>query len=105
MNSLHCKLYNYKINSTNYYTAIINTSNSIFQATQTRFADVLGNKDALLAAVSCPKFKLRWLRDEGRRQVKELLIAECGTIAPVAEKTASAPTKSAIPGDRMDFFG
>lgn len=40
-----------------------------------------------------------------RQQVKELLIAECGTIAPVAEKNASVPTKSAIPGDGMDFFG
>lgn len=39
--------------------------------------------------------------------MKELLIAEaeCGTNAPVAEKTASVPTKSTIPGDGMDFFG
>ncbi|KAL0151071.1 hypothetical protein M9458_053584, partial [Cirrhinus mrigala] len=75
-------------------------------AFQTRFADVLDNRDALLAAVSCPKFILRWLRDDGRRQqVKELLKAECGTIAPVEEKTASVSTKSPIPIDGMDFFG
>ncbi|KAJ8398201.1 hypothetical protein AAFF_G00430450 [Aldrovandia affinis] len=77
---------------------------SIVQAIQTRFAGVLDNKDALLAAVSCPKFKLRWLRDEGRRkQVKELLTAECRTTAPAAQSPASVPTTSASQGE-MDFF-
>lgn len=37
--------------------------------------------------------------------MKQLLIAECGTVAPVAEETTSVPAKSAIPGDGMDFFG
>lgn len=32
--------------------------NSVKMAIQTRFASVLDDKDALLAAVSCPKFKL-----------------------------------------------
>ncbi|KAK0133195.1 putative AC9 transposase [Merluccius polli] len=78
----------------------------IVNAIQTRFADVLDSKDALLAAVSCPKFKTRWLRDEDRKQrVKELLMAECASIAPVAEAAASVPAKSAVPGDGMDFFG
>ncbi|MED6243350.1 hypothetical protein ATANTOWER_018796 [Ataeniobius toweri] len=36
---------------------------AIVQAIQTRFAGVLDDKDALLAAVSCTKFKLRWLKD------------------------------------------
>ncbi|XP_030578927.1 uncharacterized protein LOC115775864 [Archocentrus centrarchus] len=77
---------------------------AIVQAIQTRFASVLDHKDALLAAVSCPKFKLRWLRDAGRReQVKELLTAECCTTAPAAQSPASVPTTSTTQGE-MDFF-
>ena len=32
-------------------------------------------------------------------------MAECASIAPVAEAAASVPAKSAVPGDGMDFFG
>ncbi|XP_070409967.1 uncharacterized protein [Nothobranchius furzeri] len=76
------------------------------QAIQIRFAGVLDDKDALLAAASCPKFKLRWLRDAGRReQVKQLLTAECCTTAPLANNPASVPsaTTSSSQGE-MDFF-
>lgn len=81
--------------------------NHIFQAIQTAFADVLDNKDAHLAAVSSPKFKLRWLRDDRRRQqVKELLTAECRRAAWAIEGPAPVPTASTIPVDaEMDFFG
>uniref|UniRef100_A0A3B4FBI5 BED-type domain-containing protein n=1 Tax=Pundamilia nyererei TaxID=303518 RepID=A0A3B4FBI5_9CICH len=64
-----------------------------FTAIQTRFTGVLDNKDALLAAASCPKFKLQWLRDTGRRErVKQLLTAECCTTAPLAKNPASVPS-------------
>ncbi|KAA0706661.1 Torsin-1A Dystonia 1 protein [Triplophysa tibetana] len=69
--------------------------NAIVQAIQTRFAGVLDDKYALLEAVSCPKFKLHWLRDAGTiEQVKELPTAECH---------ASVPTTSASQGE-MNFF-
>ena len=96
-----CKLFNYIINSSYCRHKHINY---IFQAIQTRFAGVLDDKDALLAAVSCPKFKLRWLRDAGRRErVKELLTAECHKTAPAAQSPASVPATSASQGE-MDFF-
>ncbi|KAL3988985.1 hypothetical protein ACER0C_013303 [Sarotherodon galilaeus] len=79
---------------------------AIVQAIQTRFAGVLDDKDALLAAASCPKFKLQWLRDAGRRErVKQLLTTECCTTAPLAKNPASVPsaTTSSSQGE-MDFF-
>ena len=33
------------------------------------FSGVLDGKDSLLAAASCPKFRLRWQRDEARREL------------------------------------
>ncbi|KAI2647786.1 E3 SUMO-protein ligase ZBED1 [Labeo rohita] len=79
---------------------------AIVQAIQTHFASVLDDKDALLAAASCPKFKLRWLRDSARRErVKELLTAECSTTAPVAKSPASVPSATTSASqDEMDFF-
>uniref|UniRef100_A0A8C6WVX2 HAT C-terminal dimerisation domain-containing protein n=1 Tax=Neogobius melanostomus TaxID=47308 RepID=A0A8C6WVX2_9GOBI len=47
-------------------------------AIKTRFGSVLENKDAQLAAVKLPKFKLRWLKEEQRKDsLKTLLITEC----------------------------
>lgn len=67
---------------------------------------MLDDKDALLAAASCPKFKLRWLRDSARRErVKQLLTAECSTTAPVAKSPASVPSATTSASqDEMDFF-
>lgn len=50
----------------------------LFQAIKTRFACVFESKDALLAAVTLPKFRLSWLRDQDRKDLaKASLVAEC----------------------------
>ena len=40
----------------------------IISGYKTRFADVLGNEEAILAAVTLPKFKLCWLRSQELKQ-------------------------------------
>lgn len=43
-----------------------------------RFSSVMDDKGALLAAVTLPKFKLRWMKEQERREaIKTLLISEC----------------------------
>ncbi|KTF90058.1 hypothetical protein cypCar_00037318 [Cyprinus carpio] len=55
-----------------------NLPDVIVQAIKTRFASVLDSREGLLAAVTLPKFKMRWLREETRREaLKNLLITEC----------------------------
>uniref|UniRef100_A0A3P9J0K6 HAT C-terminal dimerisation domain-containing protein n=1 Tax=Oryzias latipes TaxID=8090 RepID=A0A3P9J0K6_ORYLA len=77
-------------------------------AIQTRFSIVLDNKDALLAAISCPKFKLRWVKDGARKQqLKNLLVAECQILSSSAgdsDKTDNVPNKVVTPVTGMEFF-
>uniref|UniRef100_A0A3P9JZ87 HAT C-terminal dimerisation domain-containing protein n=1 Tax=Oryzias latipes TaxID=8090 RepID=A0A3P9JZ87_ORYLA len=74
----------------------------------TRFSIVLDNKDALLAAISCPKFKLRWVKDGARKQqLKNLLVAECQILSSSAgdsDKTDNVPNKLVTPVTGMEFF-
>uniref|UniRef100_A0A3P9CBE3 BED-type domain-containing protein n=1 Tax=Maylandia zebra TaxID=106582 RepID=A0A3P9CBE3_9CICH len=50
---------------------------------KTRFAHVLGREDALLAAVTLLKFKLRWLHDQARKDLaKACLLVECRKLLP-----------------------
>uniref|UniRef100_A0A3P9IX79 HAT C-terminal dimerisation domain-containing protein n=1 Tax=Oryzias latipes TaxID=8090 RepID=A0A3P9IX79_ORYLA len=77
-------------------------------AIQTRFSIVLDSKDALLAAISCPKFKLRWVKDGARKQqLKNLLVAECQILSSSAgdsDKTDNVPNKAVTPVTGMEFF-
>lgn len=59
----------------NYYL-ISKSVVSIFQAVKTRFAPVMDNRDALLAAVTLPKFKVRWLKEESEDRREALKV--CG---------------------------
>jgi len=75
----------------------------ILQATKICFDAVLDSQEGLLAAATCPKFKLRWLRDERRREyLKELLTTECRKTAPAADN-ANVSQLAANPAE-MDFF-
>ncbi|XP_053278065.1 bromodomain adjacent to zinc finger domain protein 2B [Pleuronectes platessa] len=76
------------------------------QAIKTRFARVLEDNDALLAAATLPKFKLRWLRDQERKDLCILLGdgALGKTSLVVSYTTNGYPTKY-VPTALDDFSG
>lgn len=75
------------------------------QAIKTRFADVLGNEEAILAAETLPKFKLRWLRSqELKDKAKASLLAECRKIEQPQQGTASASSSHHPESTKEDDF-
>lgn len=67
-----------------------------FQAIKRRFAEVLESKDAVLAAVTLPRFKLHWLRTQDRKdKAKACLLAECRKGIPDDDQQTgtSTPTR------------
>ncbi|RXN22452.1 zinc finger BED domain-containing 1-like protein [Labeo rohita] len=66
------------------------------KAIKTRFAEVLESEDAVLAAVTLPKFKLRWLRTQDRKdKAKASLLAECRKL--VLDQDQQAGTSTSTP--------
>lgn len=71
----------------------------ISQAIKDRFASVLDSKDATM-----PKFKVRWLKEEKRRDaVKAMLISECRARTP-EEPLMRPAVQSPATSSHNDFF-
>ncbi|ROL55589.1 hypothetical protein DPX16_23606 [Anabarilius grahami] len=81
-----------------------NLPDLIVQAIKTWFSSILDSDEALLAAVTLPKFKLRWLRDEKRKDnIKIILAAQCRALTieiPQKEPLQSPESKD----HENDFF-
>lgn len=77
-----------------------------FQAIRNRFAEVLESETAILAAVTLPRFKLRWLRTQERKdKAKACLLAECRKSAQEDQPTGTnAPTRSLSTDSAIDEF-
>ncbi|XP_035989476.1 uncharacterized protein LOC118561472 [Fundulus heteroclitus] len=77
----------------------------IVKAIKIRFDAVLDSQEGLLAAATCPKLKLRWLRDERRREhLKELLTTECRKPATAADNANVSHSQLAASPAETDFL-
>ncbi|XP_041824825.1 uncharacterized protein LOC121644391 [Melanotaenia boesemani] len=66
---------------------LVGLPDAVIQAVKTRFAPVLECEDAFLAAVTLPKFKVRWLHGQDRKDAaKASLLAECRKLLPEQEQ-------------------
>ncbi|KAF7707832.1 hypothetical protein HF521_016889 [Silurus meridionalis] len=71
---------------------------AIVQAIKTRFSSVLESNNAILAAFSFLMFKLRWLRDQRKKEmVKGMLTAECHKLIPHPGPVQQAATMPVSP--------
>uniref|UniRef100_A0A3P9CJ84 BED-type domain-containing protein n=1 Tax=Maylandia zebra TaxID=106582 RepID=A0A3P9CJ84_9CICH len=99
-----------------FYGTLLPTLESLMTKTlaiknvKTRFAHVLGSEDALLAAVTLPKFKLRWLHDQARKDLaKARLLVECRKLLPEQDQlqpgtSATNTTQHAGSSKEDEFF-
>uniref|UniRef100_A0A3B3QSQ4 HAT C-terminal dimerisation domain-containing protein n=1 Tax=Paramormyrops kingsleyae TaxID=1676925 RepID=A0A3B3QSQ4_9TELE len=74
---------------------LVDLPEAVVTAIKTRFAEVLESEDAVLAAVTLPKFKLRWLRTQDRKdKAKASLLAECRKLVLDPDQQAGTSTST-----------
>ncbi|CAM4672102.1 unnamed protein product [Leuciscus chuanchicus] len=74
---------------------LVDLPKAVVMIIKTRFAEVLESKDAVLAAVTLPKFKLRWLRTQDRKdKAKASLLAECRKLVLDRDQQAGTSTST-----------
>lgn len=79
----------------------------IVGAIKTRFVTTIDSREALLASVSLPKFKLRLVKEEVRRDhINYLLTTECRslTIEDSVTPKSNAPQSTEVTSREDDFF-
>lgn len=79
----------------------------IVGAIKTCFVTTIDSRGALLASVSLPKFKLRWVKEEARRdRIKYLLTTECRslTIEDSVTPKSNAPQSTEVTSREDIFF-
>ncbi|KAL4007318.1 hypothetical protein ACER0C_001170 [Sarotherodon galilaeus] len=75
----------------------------IVKAIKVHFSSMMDNKEALLAAVTLPKFKLRWIREEEKKDmVRAMLATECRGLSLEDQQPAQDHKNPANSTD--DFF-
>ncbi|KAJ8349113.1 hypothetical protein SKAU_G00277020 [Synaphobranchus kaupii] len=82
-----------------FFSEVIDT---VVKLIDSRFQKLLSSREAKLATASSPQFRLWWLPDEEKEDVRRMLAAEASNMEP-AENTAAAPATLSDSGEE-DFF-
>ncbi|KAJ4940327.1 hypothetical protein JOQ06_026635, partial [Pogonophryne albipinna] len=75
---------------------------TVINAIDSRFQKWFSSREAKLATASSPQFRLWWLPEEEKEDVRRMLVAEALNMEPAVNTTAAAPASS--DSGEEDFF-